>query len=136
MIVRRRDEVERVDVAKRLGHPEGSVMIQWIISNEVGDERYGHRYAVRRYYRQPQPDLTLDDIPFHHHKYVQSPIILSGRMVYENGDGEKAELGPGDTVYFYENEPHRSVVIGDEPVDMFCIIDCPEGGKECDPDKP
>ncbi|MCK4793885.1 MAG: cupin domain-containing protein [Desulfobacteraceae bacterium] len=136
MILRKLKDVESIDVGKAFGHPEGVMMIQWIISNEVGDQRYHHTYALRKYTRQPEPDLTLDQIPFHHHKYVQSPHILSGRMMFENGDGEKVEVGPGDTVYFYENEPHRGIALGDEPVELLCIIDCPDGGEDCIPDKP
>jgi mannose-6-phosphate isomerase-like protein (cupin superfamily) len=136
MILRRLKDVESIDVGKAFGHPEGAMMIQWIISNDVGDQRYHHTYALRKYTRQPEPDLTLDQIPFHHHKYVQSPHILSGRMMFENGDGEKVEVGPGDTVYFYENEPHRGIALGDEPVELLCIIDCQDGGEDCIPDKP
>ena len=136
MILRRLKDVEKIDVGKKFGHPDGAMLIQWIISNGVGDERYHHAYALRKYSRQPESGLTLDQIPFHHHKYVQSPHILSGRMMFENGDGTKVEAGPGDTVYFYEDEPHRGIVLGDEPVELLCIIDCPDGGGDCVPDKP
>ena len=136
MILRRLKDVEKIDVGKKFGHPDGAMLIQWIISNGVGDERYHHAYALRKYSRQPEPGLTLDQIPFHHHKYVQSPHILSGRMMFENGDGTKVEAGPGDTVYFYEDEPHRGIVLGDEPVELLCIIDCPDEGGDCIPDKP
>ena len=136
MILRRLKDVEKIDVGKKFGHPDGAMLIQWIISNGVGDERYHHAYALRKYSRQPEPGLNLDQIPFHHHKYVQSPHILSGRMMFENGDGRKVEAGPGDTVYFYEDEPHRGIVLGDEPVELLCIIDCPDEGGDCIPDKP
>ena len=42
MIVRRIDEVEKLDVGKPLGLPEKMFQIQWIFSNEIGDERYHH----------------------------------------------------------------------------------------------
>jgi len=135
MILRKLADVEKVDVGKKFGHPEGTMLIQWIISNEVGDERYRHRYALRKYTRQPQPNRKIEDVPFHSHKYVQSPHILTGRMLFENDRGDSVTLGPGDTVYFYENEPHRGIVVGNEPVELLCIIDCPDG-IECDPDKP
>jgi len=38
-----------MDVGKAFGFPEGVQLIQWIISNEVGDARYHHSYAVRKY---------------------------------------------------------------------------------------
>lgn len=134
MIVRRLKDVEIIDVGEAFGHPPGMMLIQWIISNKIGDERYGHRYAVRKY--TLQPGLKIDEIPFHNHKYVQSPHILKGRMEFENQEGEKAEVGPGDTVYFFSNEPHKGTVIGSEPVELLCIIDCPDGGTDCVPEKP
>ena len=134
MILRRLKDVEKIDVGKAFGFPENMMVIQWITSNEIGDERYHHSYAVRKY--TLQPGLSIEDIPLHNHKYVQSPHILSGRLMCENGDGERIEVGPGDTVIFYENEPHRVAVMGDEPVELMCIIDCPGDGEDCIPDQP
>jgi quercetin dioxygenase-like cupin family protein len=134
MIVRRIDEVEKIDVGKPFGLPAGMYMIQWIISNEVGEARYGHRYAVRKY--TLQPGLPLELMPLHNHEYIQSPHILKGTMVFQNGDGETVEAGPGDTVYFYENERHKGVAKGPEPVELLCIIDCPGKGGDCVPDIP
>lgn len=134
MIVRRLEEVEKVDVGKPFGLPDGMMMIQWIFSNEIGDEKYHHRHALRKY--TLQPGLPLEKVPFHHHSYVQTPFILSGRMVFETKGGEKVEVGPGDTVIFHEDEPHRGTVLGDEPVELICVIDCPGDGADCVPDKP
>jgi quercetin dioxygenase-like cupin family protein len=134
MILRKLEDVEAIDVGTAFGFPEGKMMIQWIISNDVGDEKYHHSYAVRKY--TLQPGLSIEDIPFHNHNYVQSPVILSGRMRFENEEGEHVEVGAGDTVYFYENERHRGCVVGDVPVELLCIIDCPGGGEDCIPDKP
>ena len=134
MILRKIDDVEKIDVGVPFGAPEGMLIIQWIFSNETGDERYHHNHAVRKY--TLQPGIPLDLIPFHNHKYVQSPHILKGHMVFENEAGEKVEVGPGDTVIFYEDEPHRGTVLGDEPVELLCIIDCPGDGSDCIPDMP
>jgi quercetin dioxygenase-like cupin family protein len=134
MIVRRIKEVESIDVGKSFGLPEGMMMIQWIFSNEVGDDRYHHRYAIRKY--TLQPGLALEEIPFHNHKYVQSPYILSGKMILENDKNERFEAGPGDTIIFYENEAHRGTVLGNEPVEFLCIIDCPDSGEDCFPVQP
>ena len=134
MIVRKLKDVDVIDVGEQFGHPRGMMLVQWIISNEIGDERYRHNYAVRKY--TLQPGLILDEIPFHNHDYVQSPHIISGKMVFESGDGEKVEVGPGDTLYFYSNEPHKGTVLGSEPVELICIIDCPNGEKDCFPQKP
>jgi quercetin dioxygenase-like cupin family protein len=134
MIVRRIGEVEKIDVGRPFGLPDNMMVIQWIFSNKVGDERYHHKHAVRKY--TLQPGLPLEKVPFHNHTYVQCPHILSGRMVFENGQGEKVEVGPGDTVIFYEDEPHRGTVLGNEPVELLCIIDCPGDGQDCIPDQP
>ncbi|MBN1533343.1 MAG: cupin domain-containing protein [Spirochaetes bacterium] len=134
MILRRIEDVEKIDVGKPFGLPEGMFMIQWIISNEVGNKSYRHRYAVRKY--TLQPGLPLNLMPLHNHTYIQSPHILKGTMVFQNGDGETVEAGPGDTVYFYENEQHKGVVKGDEPVELLCIIDCPGDGTDCIPEVP
>ncbi|WP_051327386.1 cupin domain-containing protein [Desulfatibacillum aliphaticivorans] len=134
MILRKLEDVDFIDVGKAFGLPEKFYQIQWIISNQVGDDKYRHSYAVRKY--TLQPGLPLEAMPLHEHKYIQSPHILSGTMVFENGDGEVVEAGPGDTVYFYENEPHKGVVKGDEPVELLCIIDCPGDGVDCVPELP
>ena len=136
MIVRRIQDVEKIDVGKPFGAPDNFLVIQWIISREVGDERYRHSYALRKY--TLQPGIPLELIPFHSHGYVQSPCIISGTMVYQAGDenGEIVEAGPGDTVFFYANEPHRATVKGDRPVELYCIIDCPGNGEDCVPEIP
>lgn len=134
MILRKLEDVEKIDVGKPFGLPDNMLVIQWIFSNEIGDERYHHNHAVRKY--TLQPGLPLEKVPFHNHKYVQSPLVLSGMMVFENDKGEKVEVGPGDTVIFHEDESHRGTVLGDEPVELICIIDCPGGREDCIPDKP
>ena len=134
MILRKLKDIDFLDVGKPFGLPEKFYQIQWIISNEVGDQKYRHRYAVRKY--TLQPGIPLEMMPLHQHKYIQSPHILSGTMLFENGEGQVVEAGPGDTVYFHENEPHKGVVKGDDPVELICIIDCPADGEDCIPEIP
>lgn len=45
--------------------------------------------------------------PLHTHPSEQVSIILKGTMRVVNGEGESADLGPGDSAYFSANEPHR-----------------------------
>lgn len=132
MILRKIKDVETIDVGKPFGMPDGSMLIQWIVSNEVGDDRYRHRFAVRKYTIKP---VDPSAIPFHNHKYIQSLTVLRGRMAIESPDGN-VEAGPGDSVYFYEDEPHKAVPVGDETVELLCIIDCPDGGENCFPEIP
>lgn len=132
MILRQIKDVQSIDVGKAFGMPDGTMLIQWIFSNEVGDERYRHRFAVRKYTLRPVDPAA---IPLHDHKYIQSLTILSGRVRCESPDGI-VEAGPGDSVCFYEHEPHKAVPIGDETVELLCIIDCPDGGENCFPEIP
>ena len=136
MILRRLKEVETQDVGKYFGLADGVHLVQWIVSKEVGDEGegYQHNFAVRKF--TMKPGLTLEDTPFHHHLYEQCPHILKGRVMIENDQGQKYEVGPGDTVYLRSNEPHRVAVVGDETVELLCIIDCPGDGEDCYPVAP
>lgn len=127
MILRKIEEVEVKDIGKLAGLPENMITIQWIVSNEVGDKRYRHRFAVRKYTLAP---LNPEIIPFHNHTYIQAMHILKGKLYVESPEGS-LEAVPGDTVYFYENEPHKAAPIGDETVELLCIIDCPGDGGDC-----
>ena len=129
MILRKIDEVEKIDVGKPFGMPEGSMLIQWMVSNEVGDERYQHRFAVRKYTLKP---VDPSKVPFHNHQYIQCMTVIKGRVRCENPEGF-VEASPGDSVYFYENEEHKAVPVGDETVEVMCVIDCPDDGANCNP---
>jgi mannose-6-phosphate isomerase-like protein (cupin superfamily) len=132
MILRRIKDVETIDVGKPFGMPDGAMLIQWIISNEVGDDRYQHRFAIRKYTVKP---ADPSKIPFHNHKYIQCLTVLSGRLLCETPD-EAIEVGPWESAYFYENESHKAVPIGNEIVEMICVIDCPDDGENCFPEIP
>jgi quercetin dioxygenase-like cupin family protein len=134
MILRKLKEVEHQDVGRYFGLAKGVHLVQWLVSNDTGGEGYQHNFAVRKFTMQPA--AKLEDIPFHHHAYEQCPHILKGRVMIENDLGEKYEAGPGDTIYIRSNEPHRVAVIGDETVELICIIDCPGTGEDCDPVAP
>lgn len=134
MILRKIEEVETQDVGKYFGLAEGVHLVQWLVSKEVGDEGYLHNFAVRKF--TMKPGLRLEDTPFHHHLYEQCPHILKGRVLIENDQGVVCEAGPGDTVYIRSNEPHRVAVVGDEIVELICIIDCPGEGEDCYPVAP
>ena len=134
MILRKLEAIKSQDVGKYFGLAEGTHLVQWIVSNHVGDARYQHNFAVRKF--TMKPGGCLDKTPFHHHAYEQCPHILAGRVVFENDQGLKYEAGPGDTIYIHSNEPHRMAVVGDETVELICIIDCPGEGEDCDPVAP
>lgn len=134
MILRKIEEVETQDVGKYFGLPEGVHLVQWIVSKEVGDEPYQHNFAMRKF--TMKPGLSIEETPFHNHLYEQCPHILKGRVLVENEEGIRYEAGPGDTVYIRSNEPHRVAVVGDETVELLCIIDCPGEGEDCYPVAP
>lgn len=129
MMVISADKVAPLDVGKILKVPplEG-VTIQWLVHKGVGDERYGHRFAMRIYTLPPGKMF-----PMHFHKYVEAVYVLSGRASFENEE-EVREIGPGDVLYTFSDEPHGGVVIGDEPLRVLCCIDCVDE-LTCDPMK-
>jgi quercetin dioxygenase-like cupin family protein len=45
--------------------------------------------------------------PLHHHMSEQVCIVIRGKMTAINGNGDTHELGPGDSVWFAPDEPHR-----------------------------
>lgn len=130
MIARKIQDVEVIDVGKANGMPAGLITVQWIVSNKVGDSSYHHDFAVRKYTLQP---MKPEQMPFHNHKYVQCMTLIKGRLWVENPK-ESFEVGPGDSVYFSENEPHKAVPIGEETVELYCIIDCPDEKENCWPE--
>ncbi|MBU1937525.1 cupin domain-containing protein [bacterium] len=60
--------------------------------------------------------------PLHHHTNEQVCIVIKGRMTVVNGNGDTNELGPGDSVWFAPDEPHRVENAGTElavGIDIF-----------------
>ena len=130
MIVIQKDLVEPLDVGDLLNvSAMKGVTIQWLIHKGIGDERYGHRFALRLY-SLPAGKM----FPPHFHKYVEAIYILAGRIEFENEE-EARECGPGDVVYTYSDEYHGGRVLGDEPCQVLCCIDCLGDGENCDPQK-
>ena len=130
MIVIKKDQVEPIDVGNLLNIPAmNGVTIRWLVHKGIGDERYGHHFSLRHYKIPPGKMF-----PLHFHKYVEAVYMLSGRMEFENEE-EGFEVGPGDVIYTFEDEPHGSTVLGDEPAEMICCINCLGDGANCDPEK-
>lgn len=127
MIVRKSQDIEATDVGDILGIPKMGINIQWLIHKELGDDSYGHRFALRRFTFEPGKSY-----PMHHHKYVEGVYIMSGKAFFET-ETEKVEVGPGDVIYTYSEEPHALGAVGDEPVELICTIDCVDGGENCTP---
>ena len=128
MIVVRGKDVEVSDAGKRSGLPPMAFTRKWLIHKKVGDDSYGHRFAVREFKLEPGVRVTM-----HHHPYVEAVYIVRGKLLFENCDKEKAEVGAGDVVYTHEWEPHALSVVGDDRVVIVCCIDCINGGDNCDP---
>lgn len=126
MIVRKAQDVE-FEILKFGDKPRG-LRRKWLVHNGIGDDSYGHRFAVREFIREPGERLSM-----HWHKYVEALYIISGRVKFCT-ETEEVELGPGDLVYTAADEVHGAEVIGDEPVHSICCIDCVDGGRSCDKD--
>ena len=62
----------------------------------------------------PGADSGADDPPSSH-RGKEYGFVISGRLRIEVGD-ETLELGPGDSVVFGSDTPHRFRALGDEPV--------------------
>jgi len=70
------------------------------------------------YFSKPAYHTT----PLHTHPSEQVSIVLKGRMTVVGGDGEEAELAPGDSAWFAPDEPHRIANAGEDVavgVDIF-----------------
>ncbi len=127
MIIRKGKDVEVEDRSAAHGSSPMSITRKWLIHNEVGDDSYGHRFAVREFMFKPGTSGTM-----HKHKYVEAVYIVSGRVLFKN-DREEVELEPGDVAYTYSEEPHYLTAIGDTPVKFIMCIDCINGCDNCSP---
>jgi quercetin dioxygenase-like cupin family protein len=130
MIVRRAKDIPSEDLGAKFGIKLGKT-ITWYVHREVGDERYGHNFAMRRIASEPGADTK--PTPMHHHEYVEALYIISGRLLVKTPEQEE-EAGPGDVVYTYCNEPHSTQPLGDDPLEFICVIDCRGDGANCDPE--
>jgi len=133
MIVRKAKEVEGKDWGEMVGIGPVGLIIKWMVHNEVGDERYGHRFAVREFTVDLDHGKTRE-LPAHQHKYAEALYILEGRIVFKGEDAEQ-EVGPGDVVYTFSNEMHSAKAAEGTKGKMkfICVIDCPDGGENCSP---
>lgn len=61
-----------------------------------------HNLSIE-YFEKPKGHTS----PLHTHLQEQVSIVLRGRLKAVNGQGHEAILGPGDSVWFAPNEPHR-----------------------------
>lgn len=131
MIVIRSNEVEGKDWGEMVGIGPIGLVIKWLIHNEVGDETYGHRFAIREFIVNA---AKTNELPAHRHKYVEALYILSGRIIFKGQSGEQ-EVGPGDVVYTFSNELHsaRAADGYQGPMRFLCVIDCVDGRENCTP---
>ena len=83
--------------------------------------------GVTRQVLADHPDLMVVAFEFanegaegklHHHPHIQSTFVKSGRFVF-SVDGEKTEVGPGDSFVIPTNAEHGCVCL--EP---GTLIDC------------
>jgi len=133
MIVIRGKDIEAKDWGELVGIGPIGLKIKWLIHNGVGDDSYGHRFALREFIVEPG---QVKPLPAHQHKYVEAVYVISGKAIFKGETGEE-EVGPGDVIYTYSNELHSSRIVengGREPLRIICCIDCVDGGENCSPE--
>jgi quercetin dioxygenase-like cupin family protein len=68
-------------------------------------------------------EVSLDEgavVPWHTHPHEQVGYLVSGRLLFELGEEERLELGPGDSWLVPSGVPHQATAL--EPcrlVDVF-----------------
>jgi quercetin dioxygenase-like cupin family protein len=70
-------------------------------------------------------DVTLQPgsgHPFHRHEGQEEMIIVKAGRIEQWLEQEKAELGPGDSVYIDAGVVHASYTVGDEPALLQVVL--------------
>lgn len=101
-----------------------------LVHKGVGDARYGRDFALR-YYRIHAAKIFAS----HFQKCAGAVYILSGRCTFEDDEENSYEVGPGDVIYTYTDEPHGATVSEEGPCEMVCCINCLGDKSNCDPEK-
>lgn len=128
MIIRRSSEVNEIDLEKALNLHNVKTTVKWMVDRNVGDESYGHRFALRYFVMEPGGSY-----PMHKHYYVEAVFLISGKMAFASQDKKWIEILPGDVVYTARQEPHALKNTGNEPAKFVCCIDCDSEGEPCEP---
>lgn len=61
------------------------------------------------------------------HRGTERGVVLSGRLGVTLGE-DRHELGPGDSISFSSEQPHRLWAIGDEPAEAIWFVTGRNGG--------
>lgn len=108
----RRPEVK---VAEGLRGGNGSVEFHYIVSEEELNG-HGKMYAMLRI----KPHSSIGR---HQHVGNTEPYyILRGRGIFEDNDGTRTEVGPGDVCVIAFNESHSIENHTDEDLDLMALI--------------
>jgi transcriptional regulator with XRE-family HTH domain len=83
--------------------------IRWEQLNPTPDDDASFAFVTYA----PGGDSRADDPPATH-RGKEYGFVISGRLMIEVGD-QVLELGPGDSVVFGSETPHRFRAVGDEP---------------------
>lgn len=105
----------RVEVREGLRGGKGSVEFHHLISEEEFNG-HGTMYAMLRV-------MPHSSIGRHQHVGNTEPYyILNGRGIFEDNDGTKTDVGPGDVCVIQFNESHSLDNPYDEPLDLMALI--------------
>lgn len=120
-------DVEDLNIAKfpYKGQPYDvkGISVRWL--SKFGDDGSGYpEYGLRLFTAQPG-----GEIPIHHHFYIQTMFILSGRFECYRFDPQTDQMtqswiaAEGDTVVVPSMEPHGMRNLSDtEPATFLCCI--------------
>ncbi len=129
MIIRGKD-TPNPDVGAMLGRDPMGIHMQWLVSSQSGDEKYRRSIALRRLTSDPgSPKAVM----MHYHDYQEAMYVVRGKGRVKTDEEDWTEIGPGDVLYTYPNQPHALEQLGDEVCEIICCID--QSGPSLDPDK-
>ena len=103
------------EVRENVRGGDGKIEFQHIISKE---ELNGHGTLFGKIVLEPHSSIGR-----HQHVGCTEPYyILSGKAVFEDNDGTKTEVGPGDVCVINCGESHAMANPFDEPMEMIALI--------------
>lgn len=98
--------------AKDPGEGTSKVTIRWLLTKEIGAERFAMRLLEME---------SEGHSPLHTHAWEHELFILEGEGVALDGSGER-KLRPGDAVYVQPNEKHQFKNNGKKTLRFLCLI--------------
>jgi mannose-6-phosphate isomerase-like protein (cupin superfamily) len=126
MFVTRAQDAKKEDLGLLRGDKPQGVTIKWLFDREMGDESYGHDFSVKELECGGDKEVVA-----HSHEHVEACYVVSGRAIFQGANDEEVEVGPGDLVITYRNEPHMIKPADGKPFKMVVCNNCYGNGDNC-----